>query len=190
MWSHAHPGSYAMAVSHCGWTGERLNPALLYTEVRFMKCSFRGSDHYHHGRKHGSLQVDMVLEKDLKILHLDPKVSRRRLSSIDSQEKAFFYIVCNLNIGALKPTPTVTHFLQESHTYSNKVTPPNSATPWAKHIQTTTFHSSYRLVQTYESLGAIPSHSIKQNTFNPTSKVPTVYGSLNIVYKSQVQSLF
>jgi hypothetical protein len=36
------------------------------------------------------------------------------------------------------PTPTVTHFLQQSHTYSNKATPPNSATSWAKHIQTTT----------------------------------------------------
>jgi hypothetical protein len=37
-----------------------------------------------------------------------------------------------------KPTPTVTHFLQQGHTYSNKAKPPNSATPWAKHIQTTT----------------------------------------------------
>jgi hypothetical protein len=35
-----------------------------------------------------------------------------------------------------KPTPTLTHFLQQNHTYSNKVTPPNSA--WAKHVQTTT----------------------------------------------------
>ena len=57
----------------------------------------------------------------------------------------------------LKSTPTVTHLLQQGHTYSNKATPttrphlrkqghtysnkaipPNSATPWAKHIQTTT----------------------------------------------------
>jgi hypothetical protein len=30
-----------------------------------------------------------------------------------------------------KPTPTVTHFAQQDHT-------PNSATPWTKHIQTTT----------------------------------------------------
>ena len=28
--------------------------------------------HYHYGRKHGSLQADMVLEKELKVLHLDP----------------------------------------------------------------------------------------------------------------------
>jgi hypothetical protein len=35
-------------------------------------------------------------------------------------------------------TPTVMHFLQQDHTYSNKATPPNRATPWAKHIQTIT----------------------------------------------------
>jgi hypothetical protein len=33
---------------------------------------FQGSAHYHHGRKHGSVQVDMVLEKMLRVLHLDP----------------------------------------------------------------------------------------------------------------------
>jgi len=34
-----------------------------------------------------------------------------------------------------KPTPTVTHFLQQSQT-------PNSATPWARHIQSTTMTKS------------------------------------------------
>ena len=33
--------------------------------------SFRGLVHYHHGRKHGSVQADMVLEKELRVLHLD-----------------------------------------------------------------------------------------------------------------------
>jgi hypothetical protein len=37
-----------------------------------------------------------------------------------------------------KPTPTVTHFVQQSCTYSNKAIPPDSATPWAKYIQTIT----------------------------------------------------
>ena len=36
----------------------------------------------------------------------------------------------------LKPIPTVTHLLQQDHTYSNRTIPMNSATPWAKHIQT------------------------------------------------------
>jgi hypothetical protein len=40
--------------------------------------SFRGSVHYHQGRKHGSLQADMVLE-ELRVLQLDLKAARRRL---------------------------------------------------------------------------------------------------------------
>jgi hypothetical protein len=36
------------------------------------------------------------------------------------------------------PTSTVIHFFQQGHIYFNKTTPPNSATPWAKHIQTIT----------------------------------------------------
>lgn len=38
----------------------------------------RVSVHYHQGRKHGSMQVDMVLEK-VRVLRLDPKAFRRRL---------------------------------------------------------------------------------------------------------------
>jgi len=38
----------------------------------------------------------------------------------------------------LEPMPTVTHFLQQHRTHSNKALPPNSVTPWAKHIQTIT----------------------------------------------------
>jgi hypothetical protein len=49
----------------------------------------------------------MVLEKELRVLHLDLKTARRRLS---------------------KPTPTMTHLLQQGHSYSNKAIPPNSAT--------------------------------------------------------------
>ena len=45
--------------------------------------SFRDSVLYHPSRKHGSIQADMVLEKELRVLHLDPKASRR-LSSSDS----------------------------------------------------------------------------------------------------------
>jgi hypothetical protein len=37
---------------------------------------FRGSVHYHHhGRKHGNVQADMVLKKELSILHLDSKAA-------------------------------------------------------------------------------------------------------------------
>ena len=36
------------------------------------------------------------------------------------------------------PTPTVIHLFQPGHTYSNKATPLNVATPWSKNIQTIT----------------------------------------------------
>jgi hypothetical protein len=36
---------------------------------------FRGIVNYHHGRKHGGMQANMVLEKELKILHLDSQVA-------------------------------------------------------------------------------------------------------------------
>ena len=32
--------------------------------------SFRGYVHYHHGKEHDSMRADMVLEKDLRVLHL------------------------------------------------------------------------------------------------------------------------
>ena len=33
---------------------------------------FRGLVYYHHGGKHGSVQADMVLEKEPRVLQLDP----------------------------------------------------------------------------------------------------------------------
>jgi hypothetical protein len=62
----------------------------------------------------------MILKEESIVLHCDPRhpqAARRKL---------------------LKLTPTVTHSFQQGHTYSNKAVLPNSATPWAKHIQTTT----------------------------------------------------
>ena len=38
------------------------------------------SVHYHHGRKHGSVQAGMVLE-ELRVLHLVLKANRRRLTA-------------------------------------------------------------------------------------------------------------
>jgi hypothetical protein len=50
--------------------------------------NFRVSVIYNYGKKHGSMQADVIM-KQLRILHLDLKAARRRLS---------------------KPIPTVTHF--------------------------------------------------------------------------------
>jgi hypothetical protein len=82
-------------------------------------------------------------------------------------------------------TPTVTHLLQPGHTYSNKATPPNVATPWSKNIQTMSFHSLVPIdLFKHMSLWgweAILKHSIMQNAFSPTFKVLIVYSSLNNV---------
>lgn len=37
---------------------------------------FRGLDHYH-DRKHGGMQVDMVLERQLRVLRLDQQTAER-----------------------------------------------------------------------------------------------------------------
>jgi len=87
---------------------------------------FRGSVHYHQGRKHGSIQAGIALE-ERRVLHLVLK-GNKRLSWVARRRVS-------------KPTPSVTHFLH-GHTYSNKATPPNSTIPWAKHIQTTTLTES------------------------------------------------
>jgi hypothetical protein len=58
--------------------------------------SFRGSVHYHHGRKHGDMQADMELENKLKVLHLDLKAARRRVSltpaRLEKKKKIYIYI--------------------------------------------------------------------------------------------------
>jgi hypothetical protein len=47
----------------------------------------------------------MVLEEELRVLHLDPKEARRRLSSAGSQEEGLFCTGQNLNIGSQSPPP-------------------------------------------------------------------------------------
>jgi hypothetical protein len=47
-----------------------------------MAYNFTVPVHYHRGRKHDSMQTDMVLEKELRVLSLDLKAARRRLDSI------------------------------------------------------------------------------------------------------------
>ena len=36
---------------------------------------FRGLVHYHHGRKHGGMQTDIILEKVLRVLYPDQKAA-------------------------------------------------------------------------------------------------------------------
>jgi hypothetical protein len=62
-----------------------MTKATLITFNWGLTYSFRGSVRYHHGGKHSSIQADLVLE-DLKVLHLDPKAAKKRLSSAGSQK--------------------------------------------------------------------------------------------------------
>ena len=48
---------------------------------------------YHHGGRHGSVQADMVPEKELRVLHLDP------------QESVLQLYAYSLSIGDLKAHP-------------------------------------------------------------------------------------
>jgi hypothetical protein len=69
-----------------------------------------------------------VPEKDLRALHLDLKAAKRD-SHLQAARRNFpFHIGRSLNIRNSKLIPTVTHFLQQGNTYSNKVIPPNSVT--------------------------------------------------------------
>ena len=47
-----------------------------------MGClQFQGLVHYSHGGKHGSMQADMVLPKELRVLHHDPQATGSELST-------------------------------------------------------------------------------------------------------------
>lgn len=72
-----------------------------------MSWSFRYLVHYHYGGKHGSVQADMVLEKELTLLYLDPQAT-----------KTLCYTWCSLSTEDLKTCLHRTHFLQQGHTYS------------------------------------------------------------------------
>jgi hypothetical protein len=68
--------------------------------------SFRDSVHYYHGRKHGSIQADVGLEK-LKVLQLDLKATSRLLYWAELE-------LWSLNIHTHSDTLPLTrlHFLQ------------------------------------------------------------------------------
>jgi hypothetical protein len=88
-----------------------------------MAYSVKGSVHYHHGRNNGSVQADIVLEKELGVMHFDLTAARRTASKAARRRIS-------------KPTSIVTNFLQQGHACSNK------ATSWTKHFKTTTYHKS------------------------------------------------
>ena len=55
-----------------------------------LSYSFRGSVHFDLGRKHGSIQVEEVLGKELIGLYLSLKATRRKLVATGSKEEDRF----------------------------------------------------------------------------------------------------
>ena len=55
------------------WKGETMNMTTLGKDSIYLRFaySFRGLVHYHHGRGHDCMLVDMILKKELRVLPLD-----------------------------------------------------------------------------------------------------------------------
>jgi hypothetical protein len=70
----------------------------------------------------------------------------------------------------------VIYFLQQGRTYSNKTTPPNSATPYGPSIQTHKF------------MEAIPIHTITQTTKTKQNKTKQNNNDLNVSNNSKETS--
>jgi hypothetical protein len=55
--------------------------------------SFRGLVHYLYEEKHGSMQAEIVLEKELRVLHLDSKARWRDSHPQAARRKPSFAMV-------------------------------------------------------------------------------------------------
>jgi hypothetical protein len=79
-----------------------------------MAClhSFRGLVHFQHGREPGGIQADMVLERELRVLHLDPQAGGRASHIPDLY---FWYLkahpLWHTSSNMATPTPTSSHLL-------------------------------------------------------------------------------
>jgi len=73
-----------------------------------------------------------MVQEELRVLHLHLEAASRILTSRKLHEGY------KAQTHSDAPTPTRPHLLQQGHTYSNKATPTNGATPWAEQIQTIT----------------------------------------------------
>ena len=84
--------------------------------LQFQRCSPFLSQ-----REHGGTQADIGLEKELKAIHLDLPVAA------GDRVPHWVELEC---LRPQSPSPTVTHFLQQGHTYQHCLS------LWAKHVNT------------------------------------------------------
>jgi hypothetical protein len=82
----------------------------------------RGSVHYHHDGKHGNIQAYLILEEP-RVLQLDVKAARSRISLAGSQERGLLPQWAELEHRDLKAhphsdtfPPTRPHLLPQGHT--------------------------------------------------------------------------
>jgi hypothetical protein len=75
---------------------------------------FRDSVPYHQGGKHDSVQADMILDKELKVLHLDLTAAKKYCLTV-SLEEAIILHRAELELRTLKPMYTMIHFLQRGY---------------------------------------------------------------------------
>ena len=75
--------------------------------------SFKGSVHYHHGRKHSSIQAGTVLE-ELRVLHLDHRL--QETVSHSGQSLSIYDIITHPHSDTLPPTRP--HLLQQGYSSS------------------------------------------------------------------------
>jgi hypothetical protein len=73
-------------------------------------------------QEHGSIQADIVQEKELRVFCLDLKAARRELCSAGSSFPPW------VELKHRTSKPLVRNFLQQGHTYSNKAITPTSVT--------------------------------------------------------------
>ena len=83
----------------------------------------------------------MVLAKELRVLHLDTQAAKDLYPTLGI---AWAYETS-------KPASIVIHFSQQGHTYSNKATSPNSATPYGPGIQTQEYMGAILIQTTTDS---------------------------------------
>jgi hypothetical protein len=134
--------------------------------------SIRGLVHYHHG----SLQADMVLEMGLRALYLVLQATRRLCTPLDIASEYM----------TTEPTSTVTHFLQEGNTYSNKARLPNSAIPYRLSIQ---IHECTGTIYIQTTTGGKKGCSCRKNT-DPHSRMQIFFASLTMFLPVEVSSYF
>jgi hypothetical protein len=83
----------------------------VYLEVAYR---FRSLVHYCYGGKHGGMQADMVLEKELRVIHLDLKVIGKELYATKPRIKHLNHKACSHRY--IRPPIISSYLLQHDHT--------------------------------------------------------------------------